>query len=350
MAGESSVKNLADDGRQKRQSAYTFEGYTGENSSDSLYVELADSIRMDWEEDDSIDVLSVLSRVAGGNVFQNVHDDGRQKRGSAYTFEGYDGEVSSDSLYVELADSIRMDFDYCVRDWDEEYSDSFEVGLTSSPPRVARAATTFESKVQETSLANDTFDLSDYLRDHLANNILDMSLPAADVGDFSIELEKEDLVPIDIAKCNGPASERDLINDVDDSVDLEQELAKGPQEWLKDTSLSSLMNVDIDYSIEFPIGALGRAPHIFVAKYKRDMKRKAASEVKKQVESRISIPAITVSAPSDGDISFEANEVEKEFSFVDILHQSYKGYLLDASLHNWNMRFQFNSFVDNEVY
>ncbi|KIL61343.1 hypothetical protein M378DRAFT_166990 [Amanita muscaria Koide BX008] len=81
------------------------------------------------------------------------------------------------------------------------------------------------------------------------------------------------------------------------------------------------------------------------------MKRKAASEVKKQVEGRISIPAITVSAPSDGDISFEANEVEKEFSFVDILDQSYKSHLLDASLHNWNMRFQFNSYVvDDEVY
>ncbi|KAM6493912.1 hypothetical protein JOM56_010273 [Amanita muscaria] len=347
MAGESSVKNLADDGRQKRQSAYTFEGYTGENSSDSLYVELADSIRMDWEEDDSIDVLSVLSRVAGGNVFQNVHDDGRQKRGSAYTFEGYDGEVSSDSLYVELADSIRMDFDYCVRDWDEEYSDSFEV----EPPRATRATTTFESKAHNTSLANDAFDLSDYLRDHAANDILDMSLPGADVGDFSIELEKEELVPIDLAKCDGPALGRGMISDVDDSLDLEQELAKGPQEWLKDTSLSSLMNVDIDYSVEFPTGALGRAPHIFVAKYKRDMKRKAASEVKKQVESRISIPAITVSAPSDGDISFEANEVEKEFSFVDILDQSYKSHLLDASLHNWNIRFQFNSFVvDDEVY
>ena len=88
-------------------------------------------------------------------------------------------------------------------------------------------------------MANDTFDLSDYLRDHAANNILDMSLPAADVGDFSIELEKEDLVPIDLVKCDEPASEHDLISSVDNSLDIE-ELAKGPQDRLMDTSLSSL--------------------------------------------------------------------------------------------------------------
>jgi len=82
----------------------------------------------------------------------------------------------------------------------------------------------------------------------------------------------------------------------DCTFDLPQAVENAPEERLMDESLTGLMNVEIDYSLEFPTGALGRAPHILVAKYKRDMKRKAA-------EQRAKMPTLMVTSPSDGDLA-----------------------------------------------
>ncbi|KIL62157.1 hypothetical protein M378DRAFT_800740 [Amanita muscaria Koide BX008] len=53
---------------------------------------------------------------------------------------------------------------------------------------------------------------------------------------------------------------------------------------------------------------------------------------------------LLVSSPSDGDLWVE-NIIEKEFEVADILDHSYEHYLLDASLHNWSMRFNFQNYL-----
>ena len=135
-----------------------------------------------------------------------------------------------------------------------------------------------------------------------------------------------------------------VIVEGNDTFELSQELTT-PAERLMDVSLSSLMNVEIDYSLEFPTGALGRVPHIFVAKYKRDIKRKAAAEeaLRKEAEKKKNaVPSLMVTSPSDGDLCFD-NRTELEFEIQDIVSQSFKDHLLDGSWHNWNMRFNFEN-------
>jgi hypothetical protein len=70
---------------------------------------------------------------------------------------------------------------------------------------------------------------------------------------------------------------------------------------------------------------------------------------------------LLVSSPSDGDLWVE-NIIEKEFEVADIMDHSYRHHLLDASLHNWSMRFDFENYLrelqgsdddhydENEVY
>ena len=134
-----------------------------------------------------------------------------------------------------------------------------------------------------------------------------------------------------------------VIVEGNDTFELSQELTT-PAERLMDVSLTSLMDVEIDYSLEFPTGALGRAPHIFVAKYKRDMKRKAVAEeaLRKEAERKNAIPSLMVTSPSDGDLCTD-NAVDVEFEIQDIMDRSFKEHLLDGSWHNWNMRFNFET-------
>ncbi len=143
-----------------------------------------------------------------------------------------------------------------------------------------------------------------------------------------------------------------------------------------DTSLSELMNVEINYSLEFPNTAVGRPPHIFVAKYKRDKKRAArrAFEVSIQNNRCVlqdecivdiplqdwapslkwkvlepeqykapvqNIPSLIVTSPSGGDLASVAdgNNVMVDYDQEIVASGSFKDLLLDASLYNWTIRF-----------
>ncbi|PFH46887.1 hypothetical protein AMATHDRAFT_50700 [Amanita thiersii Skay4041] len=214
----------------------------------------------------------------------------------------------------------------------------------------------------------------------------------------------------------------------DSTVDIERELNKfyakhGDACNLMDISLGSLDDVKIDYSFEFPTGAIGRAPHILVAQYKCAQKRKQQAaqnmtDIRKEggshksskpksarqdadcerkqptrskddapspgsgtldqmmqdgwildlpihvfapafnwpvmepeqyiiptrpsQESSPVIPSLIVTSPSDGDLVLPPSieNCVHEFDYQDILDGSYKDSLLDASLHNWTLRFQ----------
>ena len=157
----------------------------------------------------------------------------------------------------------------------------------------------------------------------------------------------------------------------DDTFDLSEMLDEfdAPPERLMDTSLSSLMNVEINYSLEFPETAVGRPPHIFVAKYKRDKKRaaqRAALENQNnwcvlQDECTIdvplqdwapsfkseqckaamqNIPTLIVTRPSNVDLASLMNRNNPTVEYDEELIESglYKLFPLDASLHNWTIR------------
>ena len=220
--------------------------------------------------------------------------------------------------------------------------------------------------------ADDEFDCSEDSviveeNDHFANEcLLDTTPPTCIVANDSVVLTRRRLAA-NAARTDDDdefdCPEDSVIIEENGSFDLSQELAT-PAERLMDVSLSSLMNVEIDYSLEFPTGALGRVPHIFVAKYKRDIKRKAAAEeaLRKEAEkTKNAVPSLMVTSPSDGDLCFD-NRTELEFEIQDIVSQSFKDHLLDGSWHNWNMRFNFenvllelaeseaSSYDANEVY
>ncbi|KAF8635114.1 hypothetical protein AX15_000551 [Amanita polypyramis BW_CC] len=313
------------------------------------------------------------------------------------------------SMIVETTDSMHIDFDYCVIDYDDE---SGLEAATSSTPRN-------QSKNQAYRLAtpagSDAFDLSDYIRKFCIESPLAMrhndsvevtrkrslaslSRGPRDEASISIASIPDSIVyDLDVDKY-----ETDQIQVDDDTLDLSDILEGMPQERLMDTPLSDLMNVEIDHSLEFPTGALNWAPHISVAKFKRGWKRAAGgnsnvasptvtsssvSRVKGVNKNRYvhkderiidtplhssplvplewnvlapkkyglcaipSVPSIIVTSPSDDDLATLALGVDAatvDFDFHDIANGSYKDYLLDASLHNWNMRFNF-SVMDPDV-
>lgn len=159
----------------------------------------------------------------------------------------------------------------------------------------------------------------------------------------------------------------------DGTFDLSQMLDKldAPQERLMDTSLSDLMNVEINYSLEFPNTAIGRPPHIFVAKYKRDKKRAALENQKnrcvlqdeciidaplqdwapsfnwkvlkpEQYKASIqNIPTLIVTSPSNVDLASLMNRNNPTVEYDEEIIESglYKYFPLDASLRNWMIRF-----------
>ena len=199
---------------------------------------------------------------------------------------------------------------------------------------------------------DDEFDCSEDSviveeKDNFANEcLLDTTPPTCIVANDSVVLTRRRLAA-NAARTDDDdefdCPEDSVIIEENGSFDLSQELAT-PAERLMDVSLTSLMDVEIDYSLEFPTGALGRAPHIFVAKYKRDMKRKAAAEeaLRKEAEKKNAIPSLMVTSPSDGDLCID-NAVDVEFEIQDIMDRSFKEHLLDGSWHNWIMRFNFET-------
>jgi hypothetical protein len=257
------------------------------------------------------------------------------------------------SLFSEPADSIRIDFE--------------EPALNSTPRKrreelIAKWSAlwpVFESKPSESAM-DDTFDLSNFLSKNSAgmDNLLDTTPPMEVVDDESLL----DTIPPSgiVANDSLVLTQKRLADNVgrieDDnesfcsagfviaedvsSFELSHVLADSG-ECLMDVSLSSLMEVEINYSLEFPTGALGRAPHIFVPKYKRDMKRKAAAEA--ALEKKDAIPSLMVTSPSDGDLCFDNGAELREFEIQDIVNQSFKDHLLDGSWRNWSMRFDFEN-------
>ena len=171
----------------------------------------------------------------------------------------------------------------------------------------------------------------------------------------------------------------------DNTFDLSEMLSKldAPKERLMDTSLSELMNVEINYSLEFPNTAIGRPPHIFVAKYKRDKKRAAQRALSIQNNNRCvlqdeciidiplqdwapslkwkvlepeqykapvqNIPSLIVTSPSNGDLASVAdgNDVTVDYDQEIVASGSYKNLPLDASFYNWTIRF--GEVLPNEV-
>ena len=154
-----------------------------------------------------------------------------------------------------------------------------------------------------------------------------------------------------------------------ETFDLSELLNKldAPEERLVDGSLSELMNVEINYSLEFPNTAIGRPPHISVCQFKRDKKRAAQKALENLVHHNCiiidtplpdwvpspkwkvltpehykapvqNIPSIIVTPPSDRS-AVEKNKVTVDFDRKVIASGSYKNFLLDASLYNWTIRF-----------
>ena len=155
-----------------------------------------------------------------------------------------------------------------------------------------------------------------------------------------------------------------------ETFDLSEMLNKlnAPEERLMDGSLSELMKVEINYSLEFPNTAIGRPPHISVCQFKRDKKRATQRALDNLVHHNCiidiplqdwapseslkwkvlvpeqykvpgqNIPSIIVTSPSDGNL-MSAVEENVDFDMDVIASGSYKDFLLDASFYNWTIRF-----------
>ena len=170
-----------------------------------------------------------------------------------------------------------------------------------------------------------------------------------------------------------PVEYYDDVEVADDTFDLSEMLKKldAPKERLMDTSLSELMNVEINYSLEFPNTAIGRPPHIFVAKYKRDKKRAAQRALRNSVQNKRcvlqdeciidvplqewaprltlekykaplpKIPSLIVTSPSDGDLAsaMHASDATVDYEQEVVASGLYKDLPLDASWYNWTIRF-----------
>ncbi|KAF8638392.1 hypothetical protein AX17_002253 [Amanita inopinata Kibby_2008] len=358
-------------------------------------------------------------------------------------------EISS--LIAEPADSTQMSFDYeyClgVEEWAADLG-----GACSSTPRkksprqtsriiltAAEPPMPMPAKIEpNTFFGDDTFDLSDYLNKHCAESLLDMKQPSMLSGRSpNVNKKSHKLSVIKTSEWSMVKERASRLTasfqSHNSTFNLECEVNKTHIEGLMNISLSSMLKgTEIDYSLEFPTGALGRVPHILVAKYKASKKRsseanmssernKASAVSRKgktsdskryagQVTDRKSltavssgdggsthsdsvldeeldfqkyvlpsaciidlslhrwtpvlewsvmtperyltcftgpeevapsgIPSVIVTSPSDGNLVLPAQiEATVDFDYQDIVNGSYKNFLLDASLHDWIMRF-----------
>ncbi|SRR6266550_6420941 len=135
------------------------------------------------------------------------------------------------------------------------------------------------------------------------------------------------------------------------------------------------MNVEINYSLKFPNTAVGRPPHIFVAKYKRDKKRAAQKatlenrnnrcvlEDKCIIDVRLqdwassfkwkvlkpeqfkapvqNVPTLIVTSPSNVGLASLMNRNNPKVEYDEEIIESglYKYFPLDSPLRNWMIRF-----------
>ena len=190
------------------------------------------------------------------------------------------------------------------------------------------------------------------------DNEADISLDA--IPDFPIELGG-----IQYIEPIGDFGDDEAANDAFDLSDMLNKL-NAPEERLMDGSLSELMDVEINYSLEFPNTAIGRPPHISVCQFKRDKKRAAQRALDNLVHHNCiidiplqdwapsakwkvlkpeqykapvqNIPSFIVTSPSDGNLMFAVEE-NIDFDLQVVASGSYRDFLLDASLYNWTIRF-----------
>ncbi|KAK2467747.1 hypothetical protein APHAL10511_000042 [Amanita phalloides] len=277
---------------------------------------------------------------------------------------------------------------------DEEADDTFDLSdflskiapLSAPPAAPLPPLPTVPAPVPVTTAeADDTFDLSDFLNKNAPiereERLMDTSLSEL----VKVEVDYDQF----LNKTSAPITVPTPVEEADETFDLSDFLNNHApterQERLMDTSLSELMKVEIDYDREFPNTAVGRPPHIFVCRYKRDMKRKAAAQkalegaacVQKnrcvieneytvdiplqnrapmfgesvlcpELHNVPSIPSLIVTSPSDGDLAYVAGNVPTiQFDDEIMASGSYKDFLLDSSFHNWTMRF--GTLLPNEV-
>ena len=224
-----------------------------------------------------------------------------------------------------------------------------------------------------------------------AQSIFDISSPLANRHNDSIEVARKrlarpsfcdneadislDVVPDSLTEFPGiqyiePVEDFGDDEAANETFDLSEMLNKlnAPEERLMDGSLSELMKVEINYSLEFPNTAIGRPPHISVCQFKRDKKRAAQRALDNLVHHNCiidiplqdwapseslkwkvlvpeqykvpgqNIPSIIVASPSDGNL-MSAVEENVDFDMDVIASGSYKDFLLDASFYNWTIRF-----------
>ena len=226
-----------------------------------------------------------------------------------------------------------------------------------------------------------------------AESIFDISSPLANRHNDSVEVARKrlarpsfcdneadislDMVPDSLTEFAGiqyiePVEDFGDDEAANETFDLSEMLNKldAPEERLMDGSLSELMNVKINYSLEFPTIAIGRPPHISVCQFKRDKKRAAQRAAQRALDDLVhhhciidiplkdwapsfkwkvlkpkqykgpvqNIPSIIVTSPSDGDM-MSAVEENVDFDSEVIASGSYKDFLLDASFYNWTIRF-----------
>jgi hypothetical protein len=222
-----------------------------------------------------------------------------------------------------------------------------------------------------------------------AESIFDISSPLANRHNDSIEIARKrlarpsfcdneadislDMVPDSLTEFPGiqyiePVGDFGDDEAANETFDLSEMLSKldAPEERLVDSSLSELMKVEINYSLEFPNTAIGRPPHISVCQFKRDKKRAAQRALDNLVHHNciIDIPlqdwapslkwkvlapeqykvpvqnisSLIVTSPSDGNL-MSAMEENVDFDMDVIASGSYKDFLLDASFYNWTIRF-----------
>jgi hypothetical protein len=224
------------------------------------------------------------------------------------------------------------------------------------------------------SCAESTFDISSLLANRHNDSIevarKRLARPSFCDNEADITL---DMVPDSLTEFAGiqyiePVEDFGDDEAANETFDLSEMLNKldAPQERLVDGSLSDLTNVKINYSLEFPNTAIGRPPHISVCQFKRDKKRATQRALDNLVHHNCiidiplqdwvpslkwkvltpeqykapvqNIPSLIVTPPSDGNLVKE-KRVKIDFDREVIASGSYKGFLLDASLYNWTIRF-----------
>ena len=222
-----------------------------------------------------------------------------------------------------------------------------------------------------------------------AEGIFDISSPLANRHNDSIEVARKrlarpsfcdneadislDMVPDSLTEFAGiqyiePVEELGDDEAANETFDLSEMLNKlrAPEERLMDGSLSDLMNVKTNNSLEFPNTAIGRPPHISVCQFKRDKKRAAQRALNNLVRHNCiidiplqdwapsfkwkvltpeqykapvqNIPSLIVTSPSDGNF-MSAVQGNVDFDREVIASGSYRDFLLDASFYNWTIRF-----------